>query len=368
MKVFALCSGLLIACSSTSNPMGDDDQVGDDDDVDPTPDGGTMPESSGAELGTGDHSPGSVTLVEVIGDQALATPMDLSFDPMSGSLWIVNQYDDTWAIVDPSVSPATFERYQDDSNHFLRRPSSLSFIPNSERVLATCQESNNGGDGFMGPVAWTSDPARFEGGTNSHYDMLHESNNCMGIAWQAGHQFWVFNGTDGVIDRVDFHGWHPDAPHGLGGEDHTDGEYFRYSDARVRRVAGVAAGMQVDDGLLYVADTGNGRIARMPTNGAIGEQMESRFGEVPMYSAGGELTDVVTDELVQPSGLAIKGGLLFVGDRATGILYAFDKSGTKVNWLDTGLGASHVGSLDIGPDGKLYFLDTPGNKLYRVEP
>jgi sugar lactone lactonase YvrE len=193
----------------------------------------------------------------------------------------------------------------------------------------------------------------------------------MGIAWDSGRSFWVFNGMLGVIDRVDFHGWHPDAPGGLGGMDHSDGEYFRYKDAKVRRIAGVVSGMQVDaaEKRLYVADTGNGRIARMPTDGAIGARIGSQFDEVPMYAAAGALTDVVpSGMLMQPSGLALKNGLIYVSDRGTGILYAFDKTGGKVNWVDTGLGAGRVGSLALGPDGKLYFLDTPNNKLYRVDP
>jgi hypothetical protein len=262
-------------------------------------------------------------------------------------------------------------RFFDDSNHFLRKPSSLAFGADADRSLATCQESTNGGDGFMGPVAWTSVLGTFEGGTNSHYDMLHESNNCMGIAWHTARSYWVFNGLLGVIDRVDFHGWHPDAAGGLGGHDHTDGEYFRYKDAKVKRVAGVVSSMQVDqaEGLLYVADTGNGRIAKMATGGAIGARIGSTFDEVPMYLAAGGLVDVVPSGTVtQPSGLAIVNGLIYTSDAATGKLYAFDKTGTKVNWLDTGLGAGHVGSIAIGPDGKLYFLDTPGNTLYRVDP
>jgi sugar lactone lactonase YvrE len=121
--------------------------------------------------------------------------------------------------------------------------------------------------------------------------------------------------------------------------------------------------------MLYVADTGNGRVARMPTDGAIGSQIGSQFDEVPMYSAQGSLTDVVASgQLGRPSGLTIAHGLIYVGDQMTGVISAFDKTGAKRASLDTGLGASHVGSIAIGPDGKLYFLDTPGNRLYRVDP
>jgi hypothetical protein len=363
MRELVTIGALLAACESglTVGNGGDD--------LPPlSPDGGGSGSNApvAPELGTGDHTPGSVDLVVVAQAPALNRPMDLAFDPATGHLWIVNQGDDSWTI----VTAGTPRRYYDDSNHFLRAPASLSFI-HGEQALATCQESINGGDGFMGPTAWTSDLTKFDGGHASHYDMLHESSYCMGIAWQTARVFWLFNGERGVIDRVDYRGWHPDVPGGLGGMNHSDGRYYRYPDAHVKRVAGIPSGMQFDAGdrMLYVADTGNGRLARMPTDGAIGPQISSRFGEVPMFRAAGTLADVVpSGKLVQPSGLTIENDLLYVGDRETGMLHAFDKSGQERNWLDTGLGAGHVGSLAIGPDGKLYFLDTPGNQLYRVDP
>lgn len=88
-----------------------------------------------------------------------------------------------------------------------------------------------------------------------------------------------------------------------------------------------------------------------------------------MYRAQGALTDVVpSGQLAQPSGLAIEHDLLYASDRASSTLYAFDKQGRKVNSVDTGLDAGHVGSIAFGPDGKLYFVDTPGNRVYRVDP
>jgi len=352
---------------------------------DPGPDGGSSGGSDGGgrppdaapgamapEIGTGDHTPGSVDLVvELEGDQ-LNHPTDLAFDPQSGRLWIVNQGDGGWTLVDDvERSGRTARRFFDDSGHFLDRPTGLSFH-GSEKVLATCQESTNGGDYFMGPTAWTSDVALFEGGTNSHYDMLHESANCMGIAWTEAHVWWAFNGRRGSLDRNDYHGWHPDAPGGLGGHDHSDGEIFRYADGQLARVPGVPSGMQHDagSGQLYVADTGHGRVVRIDATPRRGEQIPSVNDEVPLYRVDGvDLEEVIAPgALGQPSGLALHKGLLYVVDHASGVIAAYTTSGERVNWLDTGLGAGHVTSLVISPSGHVHFLDSADGRLYRIDP
>ncbi len=360
----------LVACAAhpPGGGGGGDDDDGPPPDVDAASPGeiDAAPQPTAPELGTGDHGPASVTLVTVLGSTDLATPMDVEVDPMSGALWVINQGDDSWTVL---LDGTVKRRFRDDSSHFFRRPSSLAFARNGERALATCQESTNGGDMFMGPVAWTSQMGPFEGGTASHYDMLHESPNCMGIAWQRDHIWWVFNGTNGVIDKVNFHGWHPDTSTGLGGMDHSDGEYFRYASARVMRVAGVHSGMVVHDGWLYVADTGNRRIAKLDAADRTGSLMDSRFDEVPMRSVPGQLENVVAaGTLDRPSGLVVRNGLLYVSDAGTGKLYAFDTAGTVVNWLDTGLGAGHVGGLGFTADGKLLFTDPTGHRLYRIDP
>jgi len=326
----------------------------------------------GPELGTGDHTPGSVDLVVELAGNDLDRPMDLDFDPQSGRLWIVNQGNNGWTIIDNVESAArTIKHFADDSGHFLDQPASISFH-GSEKALATCQESTNHGDQFMGPTAWTSDMALFTGDHNSHYDMLHESGNCVGIAWTEEHVWWVFNGRRGALDRNNFHGWHPDVPGGLGGEDHSDGEIFRYADGALARVAGVPGGMKNDAAahLLYVADTGHGRVVRIDSKARTGTSIPSLNDEVPLYRVDGvQLEEVIAPGvLAQPSGLDLHKDLIYVADHASGVIAAFTLAGVKVNWLDTGLGGGHVTSLAISPSGHLHFLDTAGNKLYRIDP
>jgi hypothetical protein len=324
------------------------------------------------ELGTGDHSPGSVDLVVEVDGDDLHHPTGLAFDPQSGRLWIVNQDDNSWTLVDDVESPGRqVRRFADDSAHFFDRPSALSFH-GSEPALATCQESLNHGDEFMGPTAWTSDLGLFTGDGGSHYDMLHESGNCVGIAWTEAHVWWAFNGRRGALDRNDFHGWHPDAPGGLGGEDHRDGEIFRYADGELARVAGVPAGMKHDAAArrLYVSDTGHGRVVAIDTTPRRGVEIDSLNQEVPLYRVDGVgLEEVVAPgELAQPSGLDLYHGAIYVADHARGVISAYATSGAKLNWLDTGLGAGHVTGVVVSPTGHVHFLDATDGKLYRIDP
>ena len=386
LLVLVLSSGVALAApgcdaggvtgdESDGGGGGDDDGGGNNGNGDGGGGGGpdaAPPPAEAPELGDGDHTPGSVDLVVVLEGDELRRPMDLEFDPQSGKLWIVNQDDNSWTVIaSPESESRSVGRFFDDSVHFLDRPTSLSFH-GSEQVVATCQESTNAGDYFMGPVAWTTDPAKFEGGTVSHYDMLHESSNCMGIAWIDGHVWWAFNGRRGSLDRNNYNGWHPDTPDGLGGHDHTDGEIFRYADGELKRVAGVPSGMEYDPSSrrLYVADTGNGRVVKIDANPREGTPIQSLNEEVPLYRVDGvELEQVIAPgTLGQPSGLDLYKNHLYVADHESGVLSAFTLAGQRVNWLDTGLGGGHVTSLTVSPSGRVYFLDTEANRLYRVDP
>ena len=131
----------------------------------------------------------------------------------------------------------------------------------------------------MGPSLWSADPDIFAS-TNpaavnylsnlygfyvdlgSHLDMLHESPLCMGIAWETDNVYWVFDGSDGSIVRYDFA-----EDHDVGYDDHSDGIIARYVTGRVSRVADVPSHLVYDDssGLLYIADTGNNRVAVLDT-------------------------------------------------------------------------------------------------------
>jgi hypothetical protein len=192
--------------------------------------------------------------------------------------------------------------------------------------------------------------------------------------------FWAFNDYDDSIDRIDFHDWHPDqradapegCPDGLAGEKHFDGAIWRYAAGDVQGVAGVRSHMvhDADDRLLYVADTGHGRIVTLDTKPQEGHWALPRFGEMAFFVVDHiELEELVPPGTVeQPSGMALHAGLLYVTDHADGSILAFTKAGELVNWLDTGLGGGAITGIAISSEGVVYFLDTAGDRLYEVRP
>jgi sugar lactone lactonase YvrE len=122
--------------------------------------------------------------------------------------------------------------------------------------------------------------------------------------------------------------------------------------------------------VLYIADTGNGRVVALDVKS--GTPAEDIATNEPIARAqrvtGAALSEVVAPGVVaQPSGLALAGGALFVTDRATGMIHAFDRSGTLLRTLDTGLGAGTIAGITIGPDDRAYFVDQLAGRVLRVD-
>jgi sugar lactone lactonase YvrE len=125
--------------------------------------------------------------------------------------------------------------------------------------------------------------------------------------------------------------------------------------------------------MLYICDTGNGRLLRLhTTTGAAGSSPVASFsGDGPDYEVTGATVDVVVAPggfLTDPSGIAYRNNTIYVSDYATGIIHAFDLSGNRVNWLDTGRGANSLSGITFGPDGKLYFCDLKNDNVTRIDP
>jgi len=306
-------------------------------------------------------------------------PTDLAFNlARPHELWIVNRNDDSVMIVtDVGQSSMAFIRRRDAAaSHFMDAPTALAFAPNGN--WATCGENNgdqgttNTGGGFTGPSLFTSELAIFARtnatGLGSHLDMLHDSPYCMGIAHEADNIYWVFEGFRGALVRYDFA-----IDHGPGNDDHSDGRILRYVEGLVKRAEGVPSHLAYDgsDGSLYAADTGNHRIVKLDTrSGTPGDALVSNepLAEHRRID-GATLTEVVPPgRLESPSGLALHDGLLYVGDHATSRIHAFDLQGREHRAVDTGLTASSLTGLTVGPDNKLYFLDQRTSRVYRVDP
>ncbi|MDP6932581.1 MAG: hypothetical protein QGG40_06665 [Myxococcota bacterium] len=319
---------------------------------------------------------------DVIGteDDGLEVPRDLAFNPAyPDQLWVVNQATDSTTIYfDAGTADQDVEHLDDVwGEHFMEEVSSIAFDESNQ--FGTCQESYNTyndtteGDGFMGPTLWDADLdiyAEVNQGMwgallGSHIDMLHMSPYCMGIAWDYDNVYWVFDGNKGHIVRYDFQ-----EDHGPGYDDHSDGIVRRYTEAEVSRVEGVPGHMVLDHetGWLYVADTGNGRVIRLDTNtGEWAKDLVQTVEPLEEYSRyEGATVEIFANGLTQPSGIALYGDTLFVGDYGTGDIRAYNLDGEELDLVNTE--REGLMGLTVSPDGQLFFVDAEDYQVVRLDP
>lgn len=333
----------------------------------------------------------------------LKVPRSLEFNPeRPEELWIVNRaFDGTVMITNPGSVTQKFDVRADTfGDHFMEEVSSLSFGEGS--TFATCQESRNTynntkpANNFMGPTLWPStlsiyakvnqdrasntfgmdlDAPKSTADTHctsaaglqgSHLDMLHQSPLCMGIAHQSANQFWVFDGYNGHVVFYDFK-----TDHGPGYDYHEDGVVRRYPELSVTRVANVPGHLIVDKttNMLYVADTGGGRILRMDTK--TGKRYRSLTPSQEVVSEMSEFRGATVDTLVKglkrPSGIAINGKRLFVSDNATGEIIALElNTGIEIERIQTG--AKSIMGITVSPTGVIWFVDAEANTVSMVKP
>lgn len=327
-------------------------------------------------IGVGDGSTESVGWTTILdGDADLTDPRDLGFDE-DGRLWVANREDDaTFIVTDPGGDGQQIERRVDAyAMHFMEETAALAFDGNGQ--FGSCGETRNSyndqgsPNDYMGPVLWSTSLDIFANvdpeGLGSHLDMLHESPNCVGIAWESDNIYWVFDGRNSNIVRYDFQG-----DHGPGMDDHSDGIVHRLTEIEVTFEREAPGHMVLDDatGLLYVADTGNGRVLWIDTaTGEEGDRLTASDAGVKHREWVGAEWGVLAEELDMPGGLALVGDRLFVGEWATGVIYEFDLDGTEIRSLDTGFGAESLYGIELGPDGKLWVADAGGAAVLRIEP
>ncbi len=348
---------------------GDDDDAGDDDDVSGLP-----------ILGGGTNSWSGLT-IDLIAewDDGLDEPRDLAFHSQrSDELWVVNRATNSSVIVldaGTSEQATVFRGDTAGSQHFLAQPSALAFA--SDGTWASIHEEDQMTQGpsgtppdFMGPTLWTSDLDIYDGGYGGHLDMLHNSPNGMGIAWESGRNFWVFDGYHSSLTRYSFND-----DHGPGGADHSDGEIERHVEGQVSMCSGVPSHMEVDEAtdLLYVADCGNNRIAVLDTTtGTQGSEYGPNYDGIDQQVAfeGTDLWTLVDGDDVpgmeQPSGLALHDGMLFISDNATSTIFAFDLKGELIDKVDTGYNGGALMGITFSDNGDLWFVHADANEVYRV--
>lgn len=335
------------------------------------------------------------SLMEMVGDEdsaMLNLPQDLGMNPDRDELWVVNKADDSVSILTaPGTAGQSVENIVDTyALHFMEKVTSIAF--GAPGTFATCQDGTNTynrpgeGNGFTGPSLWTTDMEIF-GKTNpaavdaldgtdlgSHLDMLHESPECMGIAWDHDNVYWVFDGFNGDIVRYDFA-----ADHGAGYDDHCDGDIQRW-DADVERVPGVVSHLVMDHetGLLYVSDTGNDRVLVIDTNtGEAGDELPSieegscqqvynKPGPAHYEQDDGDI-QVLVEGISRPSGIALVDGTLVVASNGTGKIHAFNLKGKEIGEVDTGVGPSALAGIMMPSVEELWFIDSDSEELFRVD-
>jgi len=390
--ILALTTPLFIGgCSGggsddTEDTTGDDDDDDDDttedgdDDDDDDDDDTTEPLPEVALLGNGDI--GNVDIIDVATEQdGLSMPSDIAFHPDKGTAWITNRDDDSMVVLtDPDTPDQESDYYwsANGSNHFLAKPAALAFsLDNYD--FATIHEEDEltqgiGGtpEDFMGPTLWTGKQWQFDGGHSSHLDMLHNSPNGVGIAWVEGNAYYVF---DGYHDSITFYDFHDD--HGLGGADHSDGEILRCVEGEVSYVEGVGSHLVYDDNdeLLYIADSGNNRIAVLDTTtGEMGGVLTPNYDGLGPGNFN-HIDDAELDTLIDgvdhglelPSGLEIHDDIIYVGDNATGWIHAFMMDGTYITGLDLGLDAGALQGFAIHDDA-LWFTNEADHTVSVIRP
>jgi DNA-binding beta-propeller fold protein YncE len=308
----------------------------------------------------------------------LDNPTALAFNPDApDQLWTVNRaFNGTVMFTEPGTANQTVDKRVDTySGHFMHQVSAIAFGDRTflgGMTFATCQESNNRGNDFMGPTLWPADLAVYARVNQrgpllgSHIDMLHQSPLCMGIAHDQENVFWVTDGRNGHVVRYDFV-----ADHGPGHDDHSDGIVRRYPEATFTRVQDVPGHVLLDKltGWLYVADTGAGRVYRMDTrSGAQSRTLTPRNEPLAEFSEWrGATIEVLLTGLDEPSGLALSGSTLFVSLHGTGEIVAIDVNGrTELERIATG--AQGISGLAVGPDARLWYTDIAADTVVRVDP
>lgn len=324
-------------------------------------------------------------VITVIADSSdsISSPNDLEFHPFaerSDELWIINEGNlNTGGSTVTLFAAGTDDQdalWLRDGNawHFLSLPTQMAFSDNGNWASGTgSQDNNQAGGSYAGPSLWSSDfdiyaavgdpPTADVNG--SHLDMLHGSPFSMGIAHEEEHAFWVFDGYHGYMVRYDFQ-----EPHYPGGWDHSDGIIHRYVEIEVERHESLPSHLVLDKeaNILYVSDTGNQRILAVDiTAGEFARhtpanELLEEHGEME----GASFEVLVDESLVDPSGIALHDGILFVSEPIVGDVIAFDaETGDELDRIHVGGG---IRGLTIGPDDRLWIADYDNSRILRIDP
>jgi len=309
-------------------------------------------------------------------------PRDLDFHPTLSNreLWVIlksteGSGGETIKITNAGEVSQSYIAQQDgNAYHFMSLPTGIAFSENENFATSpgVFDANHDGGSPFTGPTLWSSDPliyAQPSGGNGSHFDMLHESQNCMGIAHEVDNVFWVHDGTSDCVVRYDFVD-----DHGAGNSDHSDGIIRKYTGMGLAQdpTYHIASHLVLDKATnwLYIVDTGNDRVVRLDINSGTQTGTFTPY-EVTAESSiyGGYTMEVfVNSGLTEPSGIDVIEDRMIVSDYATGQIFVYDISGTSGTLLNTiETGAPGIMGIKIGPDGKIWYVNAITNEVVRLD-
>lgn len=378
--MLGLMGGLTVACgdASTNNPT----PAGDAGVATDTPPAVVDAGPQGLPvLGRNTHREDAVTVrVIATAEHSLATPRDVAFNPESPrELWVANYGDSSMTILrNAGADDQDFSnRAGPQHTHFMSHVSCLAF--GTAGILATAHEEDDFTQGppprgtpadFMGPTLWLSGYDDFDGGHASHIDMLHNSPNAQGIAWEADNIYWVIDGYHHAITRYDFR-----APHEPGGTDHSGALVQRFAEGEVGYLEGVSGHVEFDHDhdRVYFADPANHRIASLdPSKGRMTTTISPNYDGSTQRRMMGAVTttlfDGATVGMMAPSGLALSGGNLYVSDNATSRIYAISLAGEVIDWVDlsASVPAGGLQGLTLDEQGRIYVVDSAGDRLLEI--
>ena len=196
----------------------------------------------------------------------------------------------------------------------------------------------------------------------------------MGIAHDYDNVYWYNDGFYNELVRYDFQ-----QDHDTGEHDHSDGIVHRYSEIELSRFAGIPGHMTLDKdtGILYISDTGANRVLWVNTHDTTITSVDiyddpTRVESLAEYM---RVTDVewgIFDTgISRPSGIALHDGTLFVSQNGNGKITGFNLDSDGKGFSNSRTVNTNAGSimgLEVGPEGKLWYVDSLNNIVVRLDP
>ncbi len=317
----------------------------------------------------------------------LTAPHDLDFVPGRPSeWWVLNKEANGGSIViffDAGKTTQSVQFRRDSHNdHFMARSVAIAMGDNG--TFCSAQEIKNTASAsstFMGPALWSNDTSVFARVNQnnwvtgqplgSHLDMLHQSPFGMGVAHDSANVYWYFDGYNGNICRYDF-----EIPHPSGGDDHSDGRIYRYTDVTVVRKPNIPSHLALDkqNSWLYIVDGGNNKILRLKTtSGTIGGNLTVPSTASEPLGAYKSMINTTTEVvastgLTSPCGIDYRSGRIIVSDNADGKIYIYDVTVSPAVLLGSiNTGAAGIMGVRVDDNNKIWFVNQSTKQLIRID-